>query len=86
MRVTQVSTNFTGSADLKKGRKAFEALSQTEQVVKEGVEMFRQRFNQKNVGFKLSAPEGDLAEYVRYRISIANVVKKVTEKFRKPKY
>ena len=87
MKVLQVSnTNFTGPiyGDLKKGRKEYESLSRTEQVVKTGVEMFRQKFNRENIGFKLSAPDGDLAGYIRYKISIANALEKVTKKYKKP--
>lgn len=87
MRVSQVNnTSFTGSVDLKKGKQAFESLSRTEQAGKLGAEMFRQNFNRKNIGFKLSQPEGNLADYVRFKVAISNAIKKVTEKYRKPNY
>lgn len=70
---------FTGG-DYQKGKKIFESLSKTEQAGKIGAEMFRQKFNRHNVGFKLSEPEGDLGAYVRLRVSISNAIKKVLDK------
>ncbi len=73
------NVSFTGG-DYQKGKKAFEALSRTEQAGKIGAEMFRQNFNRKNIGFKLSEPEGDLNAYVRLKVSISNALKKVLDK------
>lgn len=88
MKVQSGNINFRGSmyGDLKKGKQAFDALSRTEQAGKIGAEMFRQDFNNKNVGFKLSAQDNDLAGYIKFKVSIINAIEKVTEKFRRPKY
>lgn len=74
------SVSFTGRPDYKKGKQMFEALSKTEQAGKLGAESFRQNFNRKNIGFKLSEPEGDLDAYVRLKVSISNAIKKVIDK------
>lgn len=81
------STSFKSSnfGDISKGRKEFEKLSDIEKVGKLGVEEFRQRFNKSNVGFKLSAPEGDLNGYARYRVIISKVMKNVLAKFKSKK-
>lgn len=73
------NVSFTGG-DYQKGKKAFEALSRTEQSGKIGAEMFRQNFNRRNIGFKLSEPEGDLGAYVRLKVSLSNIIKKIIDK------
>lgn len=73
------NVTFTGG-DYQKGKKAFEALSRTEQAGKMGAEMFRQSFNRRNIGFQLSEPKDDLGAYVRLKVSISNIIKKIVDK------
>lgn len=73
---------FTGSYD--RGRKLFSELSKEEQIAKIGAERFRQHFNRTNIGLKLrpvSSTDKDLQDYIRFKVSMQNIIKKITKKF-----
>lgn len=72
---------FTG---VTKGRQLFSKLSKEEQIAKINTERLRQNFNRKNIGFKLSPSasiDNDLQDYIRFKVSVQNIIKKITEKF-----
>lgn len=68
--------NFNGN--ISKGRKEFEKLPLAKQVALKSMEKFRQDFNQTHFP-PLPAKNTDLAEYVRYAVSIEEVVKKMSK-------
>lgn len=71
MKIQQVSFN----GNLAKGRAEFEKLPLSEKVALKSIENFRQKFNANNLN-PIPAKQTDLADYVRYAVSIENIVKK----------
>lgn len=80
MAITKINPYFTGKYN--NGRKQFEKLSADKKVIKLATEEFRQNFNNKNIGFKLSSRDSDLNEYVRHKIFIKKALKNALKSFK----
>lgn len=80
MAITKINPYFTG--EYNNGRKQFEKLSANKKAIKLATEEFRQNFNNKNIGFKLSTPDSDLDDYVRHKILIKKSLKNALKSFK----
>lgn len=81
MRVNSINFTSSQNSPLSEGRKQFENLSETQRASLVGIEKFRQKFNNSSENY-LPAKDTPLAQYVRYKVLIANAVKKTLEKFK----
>lgn len=67
---------ITFRGDVKNGKKLFEKLSRKEQIIMEACERSRQKYNETHFP-GISQKEGDLADYIRMKVSLNKVIEKL---------